>query len=137
LQNCPVFNDEAFKNVTDKEVRDDNVLYLEHGELMVFGKDRDKGFRLQRGTLEVVELDDSAGEEEILVHDETREDASVVFALSRLDEMTFPVPLGVFRAVERPTFEERLHAQVATAREKLGPGSIEALLKAADTWEVN
>ncbi|MFQ5892873.1 MAG: 2-oxoacid:ferredoxin oxidoreductase subunit beta [Nitrospinota bacterium] len=137
LQNCPVFNDGAFQQVTDKEIRDDNILYLEHGAPMVFGKDRNKGFHLREGVLEVVDLGDGVSEEDLLVHDETRVDSSVAFALSHLDEIRFPVPLGVFRAVERPTFEERLHAQVAIAREKIGPGSIEGLLKAADTWEVS
>jgi 2-oxoglutarate ferredoxin oxidoreductase subunit beta len=141
LQNCPVFYDGAFKKLTDKEVRDDNALYLEHGKPMVFGKDRDKGIRLKclkAGLLEVVELGDGVGEEDVLVHDETLEDPSIAFALSSFnDSGTFPVPLGVFRSVERTAFHERLHAQIAEAKEKIGPGSLEALLNAGDTWEVS
>ena len=137
LQNCPVFYDGAYQHVTDKEVRDDNVVYLEHGKPLVFGKNHDKGLRLVGASLEVVELGNGVSESDLLVHDETTDDATIAFALSRLDETKFPVPLGVFRTVERITFHERLHAQVAEAKEKIGTGSLEALLNAGDTWEVS
>jgi 2-oxoglutarate ferredoxin oxidoreductase subunit beta len=140
LQNCPVFYDGAFKKVTDKKVRDENTLYLEHGKPMVFGKDRDKGIMLKcmkAGLLEVAELGNGISEEDLLVHDETLEDPSIAFALSRFNDGAKPVPLGVFRAVEHETFHYRIHSQVATAREKIGPGSLEDLLKSGDTWEVD
>ncbi len=137
LQNCPVFYDGAFKKVADKKVREDNALYLEHGKPMIFGKNRDRGLRLRHCLLEMVKLGKRTSEEDILVHDETLEDTSRALTLSRLDETIFPVPLGVFRAVEHPTFQERLHGQIASATEKLGPGSIESLLRAGDTWEVS
>ncbi|MCH6567125.1 MAG: 2-oxoacid:ferredoxin oxidoreductase subunit beta [Nitrospinae bacterium] len=137
LQNCPVFYDGAYQHVTDKEVRDDNVVYLEHVKPLVFGKNHEKGLRLVGASIEVVELGNGVSESDLIVHDETTDDATIAFALSRLDETKFPVPLGVFRTVERITFHEQLHAQVAGAKEKIGPGSLEALLNAGDTWEVN
>jgi 2-oxoglutarate/2-oxoacid ferredoxin oxidoreductase subunit beta len=48
LQNCNIFNDGAWRDFTDRDVRDDRMLVLEHGKPMIFGKDRDKGIRLQR-----------------------------------------------------------------------------------------
>jgi 2-oxoglutarate ferredoxin oxidoreductase subunit beta len=137
LQNCPVFNDGVFEHLSDKEVRDENVLYLEHGKPMIFGKARDKGLRLKGTVPEVVRLGDGVSEEDLLVHDESLEDPTMAFMLSRLHEPAYPVPMGVLRAVERPTYDEMIHGQLARAKERLGEGSIEDLLLTKDTWQVS
>ena len=136
LQNCPVFNDGAFEHLTDKEVREENVLYLEHGKPMIFGKGRNRGLRLTGSTPEVVGLGDGVSEDDLLVHDEWREDPAIAFMLSRLEEPSYPVPLGVLRAVERPMYDRQVHQQLERAREKLGEGTLEALLHTHDAWEV-
>ena len=85
-QNCNIFNDGAFEDFTAKEVRADRMIFLEHGEPMIFGKERDKGIRLNGMRIEVVELGkDGITEADILVHDETREDPTIAFLLSRMD----------------------------------------------------
>ena len=105
-QNCNIFNDGAFEDATDKDVRADRMLYLEHGKPMIFGKDRDKGIRLNGLKPEVVELGkDGITEADILVHDETREDPTLAFLLSRMDYPEFPVPVGVFRAGPAPDLQ--------------------------------
>jgi 2-oxoglutarate ferredoxin oxidoreductase subunit beta len=132
-QNCNVFNDDAFKDFTDREVRDDMNLLLEHGKPLVFGKRRDKGIVMRSNRPEVVSLSD-VKPEEVAIHDE-HADPSWAF---RLAEVTAPVPLGVFRQAEGAgeSWEERLHGQVAAVRQKSGPGDLAKLLNAGDTWEV-
>jgi 2-oxoglutarate ferredoxin oxidoreductase subunit beta len=72
------------------------------------------------------------------VHDEHRRDPSLAFALSRLaDQPNVPTPVGVFRAVERPTYEGELQSQLVAAAERSGPGDLDALLRSAPTWDVN
>jgi 2-oxoglutarate ferredoxin oxidoreductase subunit beta len=136
LQNCPVFNDGAFEHLTDKEVRDENVMYLEHGKPMLFGKGRTRGLRLKGTVPEVVELGDGISEEDLLIHDEKRDDPAVAFMLSRLEEPAYPVPLGVLRAVDIPAYDELIHNQLARAKEKIGEGTLDSLLYTHDAWEV-
>ena len=99
-QNCIVFNDAVFEYATDKAVKTDNLLYLEHGKPLVFGKDRSKGIRLNGMDPEVVSLGNGVAMDDLLVHDETAEEPSLAYLLSRMTHPDFPEPVGVFRAVE-------------------------------------
>jgi 2-oxoglutarate ferredoxin oxidoreductase subunit beta len=135
-QNCNVFNDGAFMEFADKAVRADRTLHLEHGQPMVFGKERDKGIRLNGFEPEIVELGNGVSESDLWVHDETRQDPALAFMLSRLHWPDFPEPMGVIRAVERATYEVLVQEQVDAAREKQGEGDLEALLLEGDTWTV-
>jgi 2-oxoglutarate/2-oxoacid ferredoxin oxidoreductase subunit beta len=136
-QNCNIFNDGAFKEMTERTVRNDHQIELVHGEAMVFGKDRDRGIRFRDEGLEVVTLGEKGvTEADLLVHDETRERPSRAFQLSRMVAPEFPIPIGVFRAVERTTFEAEMHRQVEAARAAEGPGSLSELLNEGDVWEV-
>ena len=102
FQNCNIFNDGAFESFTDKPVRADRTLVLEHGKPMIFGKNKDKGLRLKGSVPEVVELGNGISEDDLLVHDEKVPMPTVAYMLAKLDESEFPVPVGVFRALERP-----------------------------------
>ncbi|MGD9762464.1 MAG: 2-oxoacid:ferredoxin oxidoreductase subunit beta [Candidatus Binatia bacterium] len=133
LQNCNIFNDGAWSPVSEKETKADNVVLLEHSKPLVFGKNRDKGIRLNGQRLEVVTLGGDITENDLLVHDE--QDAALAFLLSSMPA-EFPTPLGVFRAVQRPTYDQAIHAQIAQAREKQGEGDLNALFAQGDTWEV-
>jgi 2-oxoglutarate ferredoxin oxidoreductase subunit beta len=133
LQNCNIFNDGAWRSFTDREVRDDRMLVLEHGKPMIFGKQRDKGIRLNGLHPEVVELA-SVGEDELLVHDEAAEDPYLALILSRMFHPDFPVPVGVLRRIERPTHDQLLNDQVAEAVAKSGEGDLAALLNSGETW---
>jgi 2-oxoglutarate ferredoxin oxidoreductase subunit beta len=129
LQNCNIYNDGAFDFVReDKE----NRIYLRQGEEVRWG---DKGVRLSPdGSAEVV----AAADGPLLVHDATRKEPSVAFALSRLTWETIgAVPMGVFRSVVRPTYDGSVAEQIAAAKESRGEGDLEALLHAGDTWTIS
>ena len=131
LQNCNIFNDGAWRSFTDREVRDDRMLVLEHGKPMIFGKERDKGIRLRGLHPEVVELGNGVTEEDLLVHDETAEDPYLAFMLSRMWYPDFPVPVGVLRRVERPTHDQLMTEQITTARQQRGEGDLPGCSTAA------
>ena len=133
LQNCNVFNDGAFGDVTEKATKADHTLVLEHGKPLVFGKDHDKGIRLRDYQPEVVKLGDGVTESDLLVHDE--HNPALAYLIARLGPPDFPTPLGVFTAVERPCYDEAITAQVTAAKAK-GPADLGALLNRGETWVV-
>jgi 2-oxoglutarate ferredoxin oxidoreductase subunit beta len=136
-QNCNVYNDGAFDAVReDKE--NVNRIPLVHGERIRFGAEGERGV-VQRadGTLEIVEVAD-VGEDALLIHDETLDHPSLAFSLSRLAHTpTGPTPIGVFRDVTRPVYDELMAGQLERAVEERGAGDLEALLHAGDTWVVS
>jgi 2-oxoglutarate ferredoxin oxidoreductase subunit beta len=141
FQNCTVFNDGAFAEFAERDVRDERTVYLRHGEPLLFGKARDKAITLRRNAAglpqaevaPVAELDPG----EILVHDERDPGGALAFLLAQLDAPGFPVPLGVFRCVERPVYGEMLEGQIRDAVQARGRGDFFAHLHAGDTWEVS
>jgi 2-oxoglutarate/2-oxoacid ferredoxin oxidoreductase subunit beta len=136
-QNCNIFNDKAFEYFTERNVRTDRVLYLEHGKPMIFGKDGNRGIRMNGAHPEVVEIGtDGITLDHILVHDIYLKDPSVAFMLARMEYPDFPQPVGIFRAVERPTYEDMLTDQIEAAIAKQGPGSLEKLINSGDMWTV-
>jgi 2-oxoglutarate ferredoxin oxidoreductase subunit beta len=137
LQNCNIFNDGAWKDFTDREVREERMLVLEHGRPMVFGKNRDKGIRLNGLHPEVVTIgEDGVTEADLAVHDAHAEDPYLALILSRMFWPEFPVPVGVFRDVDRPTHSDLMEAQIEQARAKSGEGDLAKVLLAGETWTV-
>jgi len=138
LQNCNIFNDGAWRDFTDREVREDRMLFLEHGKPMIFGKDRDRGIRLKGLHPEVVQLGvDGITEADLLVHDEQSQEPYLALMLSRLFWPDFPVPVGVLRAVPRPTHDQLIEEQIATATAAAGEGDLEKALLSGETWTVD
>jgi 2-oxoglutarate ferredoxin oxidoreductase subunit beta len=135
-QNCNVFNDGAHMEFADKAVRPDRTLVLEHGKPMVFGKDRDKGIRMNGIRPEIVQLGNGVTEADLAVHDEATEDPTMHEILARMHWPEFPEIMGVIRAVERPTYDTLMTEQVAEVTQRMGPGDLAALLAEGDTWEV-
>ncbi len=136
-QNCNIFNDGAFAEFAAKEVRADRTILLEHGKPMIFGKEQNKGLRLNGMTFEVVTIgENGVTEADIMVHDETREDPSVAFLLSRMEGPAFPVPVGVIRAVQRPTYDQLMQQQLDEIARAEGPGDLRELFTEGDTWTV-
>jgi 2-oxoglutarate ferredoxin oxidoreductase subunit beta len=134
LQNCIIFNDKAYEKYTNKETRGDNTILLEHGKPLVFGNNRDKGIRLDGFRPQIVSLDDYS-ESELIVHDEKSKE--LAFILGHMnDSPDFPMPLGVFLDIERPTYEDELERHVALAIEKDGAGDLDSLLRNGSTWEI-
>jgi 2-oxoglutarate ferredoxin oxidoreductase subunit beta len=137
LQNCNIFNDGVWDTLTAREVRDDKVIALEHGEPLVFGKQRSKGIRLNGMQLEVVELGDGVSEDELLVHDEQHPNPAYAFLLAHMDRIPgMPSPIGVLRAIRAPRYEDLMAEQLVAAKRKQGEGKLEELLLTGDTWEV-
>jgi 2-oxoglutarate/2-oxoacid ferredoxin oxidoreductase subunit beta len=136
LQNCNIFNDGAYRDFTDREVREDRMLVLQHGQPMIFGKGRDRGIRLRGLQPEVVQLGDGVTESDLLVHDEAAPDPYLAFMLSRMWWPDFPVPVGVFRDVSRPTHDELLTAQIDKAIAQRGQGDLAELLRSGEAWTV-
>ena len=135
-QDCNVFNRGAFDYAIDKQVKDDNTLYLEHGKPLIFGKDRDKGIRLNGLDPEVVSLGKGVSEDDLLFHDEKTPEPSLAYLLSRMTHPQFPEPMGVFRCVDKPMYDVELNKQLDQAEEQFGEGDLEALFNSADTWVV-
>jgi 2-oxoglutarate ferredoxin oxidoreductase subunit beta len=135
-QNCKIFNDMVFEYATDKSVKLDNTLYLEHGKPLIFGKDRTKGIRLHGLDPEVVELGSGIAQDDLLIHDEKAEEPSLAYLLSRMVYPRFPECIGVFRAVERPTFDGMLNQQNDDLIKTKGRGKLEDLFASDDTWVV-
>ncbi len=137
-QNCNVFNDGAFDHITSKDKRADMLVHLRHGEPVRFGAEQELGVRLNEyGEAEVVDVA-KVGVDALLVHDETRHDPTVAFALSRLAETpTSPTPMGVLRSISRPTYEAEVQSQLGAAQETRGPGDLRKLIESAGVWDVS
>jgi 2-oxoglutarate/2-oxoacid ferredoxin oxidoreductase subunit beta len=134
-QNCNIFNDGAFATIKDNPA--EMQIRLVDGQPIRFGAEHERGVAMRSdGTLEMVDVAD-VGEDALLVHDPGREDPSVAFALSRLAHTpTGPTPVGLFRQVERPTYDALMAAQLDDAVERKGRGDLNSLLTGADTWSV-
>jgi 2-oxoglutarate ferredoxin oxidoreductase subunit beta len=134
LQNCNVYNDGAFDHVRDEKA---NRIVLRHGEPVRFGAEGERGVRLRSGgDVELVDVAD-VGEDALLVHDAHGEGVATAFALGRLGyPLPGPLPIGVFRDVVRPVYDELMTAQLEDARATRGEGDLDALLHAGDTWQI-
>lgn len=133
FQNCNIYNDGAFASFADKDVRQDRMVYLENGKPLRYGKHLEHGVRLNGFQPEVVESPMS--DDELLVHDTGREDIALPMILSGMDYPDFPVPLGVFRQVERETYDGLVQDQIDVSRLSPEP-DIEALIAGPETWNV-
>ena len=124
-QNCNIFNDGAFDVLKDRETRESAVIPLEHGQPVRFGE------LVVTRNLQVRPAAEVSAED-VLVHD-VETDVSVPFALSRLSDPTTlaTTPIGVFRDVTRPVYDDMLNAQVSD------DGDLDALLRGRDTWTVS
>ena len=135
-QNCNVFNDGAFFTWTEKETKDDNVLYLEDGKPMIFGKEKDKGLKLDGFTPVVVSLKDPRNSvNDLIVHNER--DTMLSFILARMSNIpTLPRPVGVVYAVERALYAAEVEKQIDQAVKNQGEGDLEKLLHHGETWTI-
>ncbi len=135
-QNCNIFNDGAFKGMTEREIRNDAQVEIAHGKPLVYGKNRDKGIRLADDRLETVALGGGLTEEDLLVHDESRVNPGLSFLVAQMEHPAFPIPIGVLRAVEKPTFDREMNDQIARAIATGGAGELESILNEGDVWDV-
>ena len=132
-QNCNVYNDGAFDYFAERSVRAEQSINLEHGRPLIFGKNRDKGIRLD-GLRPVI---CSADHPDLLIHDEKIPSNVLPYVLAHMSPAAgVPLPLGVLRAVDKPTYEERMAGQIEAARERQGDGDVAALLRGPETWTI-
>ena len=132
FQNCVIFNDSTWDPIYGKENRDDQMLFLETGKPLLFGKDKSKGIRLNGLTPEIV----PAGTEGILVHRPDHPSPLYSQMLASMGQPEFPTPMGVIRKTDKPTYEALVDAQMDAAAAKKGPGSWHELLHGDSTWTV-
>lgn len=138
-QNCNIFNDGAFFTFTDKDTKPNHALFVEHGEPLIFGAERDKGVRLDGARPEVVSLEGEYSADDLWIHDER--DLTKASILSRMydapdQDGALPRPFGVFYAALRPTYEQLLTAQVEGAVRDQGEGDLDALIAGQETWVI-
>ena len=132
-QNCNVFNDGAFFGYTDKATKSEQTLFLEHGQPLIFGVNKEKGIKLDGFKPIVVSLDEVT-EDELWVHDEKNRVKADL--LTRFFGEDLPRPFGVFYSEERTCYEDALQAQIDQAVERKGEGDLDTLLRGSNTWEI-
>jgi 2-oxoglutarate ferredoxin oxidoreductase subunit beta len=136
LQNCIIFNDKVHDQYTNRQLKEDTTIRVKHGDPMIFGKEKDKGLILNGARPKVVDLNrDNVPRESLITHDET--DDFVANMLGNLRHPDFPLPLGVIRKVELSTYDEKVHKQIQSLKEKKGEGDMDALLRTGDVWTVS
>jgi 2-oxoglutarate/2-oxoacid ferredoxin oxidoreductase subunit beta len=132
FQNCVIFNNKTFDSVYGRENKSEQLLFLEDGKPMIYGANSDKAIVLNGTEPKIIhtQLGDA------LVHHAQNENPGYAFALAQMSYPEYPTPVGVFRAVEKPTFEDNLHHQIKVAKDQKGEGQLEQLILGNDYWEV-
>lgn len=139
FQNCVIYNDGAFDLLSKKDTKDDNVLVLEHGKPMIFGKNKDKGIKMDGYKPAIVDLNAGGNSvNDLLVHDEFDESPIRAIFLAHLtDYPGFPTPVGVFRQIKKETYDAGIENQIAGVVKMKGEGDLDKILFNGNTWEVN
>jgi 2-oxoglutarate ferredoxin oxidoreductase subunit beta len=136
-QNCNIFNDGAYLPIVDRPVRAEGVVELVQGQPLKFGKEMNKGIRIHNNQPEVVTIGENGiTEKDLYFHDETLENPSISYMLSQMDFPKFPVPMGVLRNIQRPSYDAMVHEQNQQIIAEKGLGSLEKLIVGRDTWEI-
>ena len=137
LQNCVIFNDGTHDTVYTKEGRAKHAIYLEHGQPMLFGENKEFGLMQEGIGLKVVKIgENGVTEKDILVHDAHCQDNTLHLKLALMEGPDFPVALGVIRDVEAPTYDEAVNRQIEEVKEKKAYHNFTELLYTNDIWEV-
>jgi 2-oxoglutarate/2-oxoacid ferredoxin oxidoreductase subunit beta len=138
LQNCVIFNDKTWDPVYGRENRDNNLLHLEAGQPMVFGKEEKKGIVWNGSQPEIISLGDSAPEDKnVMIHTPDRPGSLYTAMLAEMTFPEFPTPIGVLRKVEKPTYDAQINQQVdAAIDQRDGKADLQELINGAHTWTV-
>ena len=139
FQNCVIYNDGAFDLFTKKDTKDDHVLMLEHGKPMIFGKNKDKGIKMDGYKPVIIDLNENGNSiNDVLVHDEFDESPLRAIFLAHLtDYEGLPTPVGVFRQIKKETYDSGIEEQIAGVKKIKGEGDLDKMLFNGNTWEVN
>lgn len=137
LQNCVIFNDKAFDMFSKKELREENCIYLRHGEPMLFGKNMDKGLVLDGLGLKVVKVGQGGVHvSEVLVHNAAQKEPGIHMMLVNMKAPEMPVALGVIRDVKDQTYDDCVRDQLIEVRAHSKIFNMDGLLNSGETWEV-
>jgi 2-oxoglutarate ferredoxin oxidoreductase subunit beta len=132
FQNCLIFNDGCFEDTVNKAVRDERTIDLRPGEPLIYGKDLDKGIRVDGWDPSIVAADEAD------TWDPCSTSSAPAFLMSQMDEdPAMPTPIGIFQSVDGPIYEDSLQAQIDEAIEDKGPGTLKSLIWSGATWTVD
>ena len=135
-QNCNIFNDGAFSELTDRETKHDTILKLNHNEPMVFGVDGSKVLKLEGSKFKVLELDKGFSVDDATVHNYN--DKNLAFLLSEMTmDSTLPTPIGVLYKEEKATYEDMMINQIDLAKDKIGDIDLQKIISGNNTWQVS
>ncbi len=139
MQNCVIFNNGAWTNIGAREVRDDQLITLEHGKPLLYGKSQNMGIHLNGLKPEIAKIGEQAvTEEDIMVHDQSNPDPAYAYMLTQLNFPNYPTPVGVFRSVEgRVPYNDLLTDQLKVSVQRRGKGRLQELLQGPSFWEVD
>jgi 2-oxoglutarate ferredoxin oxidoreductase subunit beta len=133
MQNCVIFADKVHEPYYGRTTKQDNLLYLEHGKPMRYGKELEKGLVMDGFKLAAK---DAPADAEVVVHDSQDSSGMLAFMLSRLAHPEAPVPVGVFRDVERPNYTDAVRAQMEATKAKSSAPDLGKLFNSGSTWTV-
>ena len=135
-QNCNIFNDGAFSELTEKETKAETQLVLEQGKPMIFGANNDKGLVLEGSNFKIVKLGKEYSADDILRHD--KEDKNLAMLLSEITyNPELPVPIGILYQESKPTYDEMMTNQIQEAKKSIGFGDLEKLFFGTNSWIVD
>ncbi len=138
LQNCIIFADKVHASITSRDFRDDYQLHLQHGQPMIFGKEKNKGIRINGTKLEVVTIGENGITlKDILVHDQYSVDPGIHLMLAKLSAPEFPVALGVIRSASFSTYDDQVVDQIKTAKANSRIQCVDDLLNSGDVFEID
>jgi len=132
-QNCLIFNKDEWNDFSNRKSREDHMLFVEHGQPMIFGVNKDKGVILRGLEPVIVDLGNGFKESDLLVHDAFSESTTLAYILSHLEQ---PSVMGILRDVERLSYADGVLGQVKEAQAKKGPGDLATLYRDSEVWEV-
>lgn len=136
LLNCVIFANQVHKDITGRDVRDDNQIFLEHGKPMIYGKNREKGLMMRCNTMEAVTIgENGVTVDDLIVHNAKDEDDTNHYRLVRMELPEFPVAMGVIRAIDSSVFESEMFKQVQHAKKETKIKTMDDLLHSGNVFE--
>lgn len=137
LQNCIIFADKTHEQITSRDLRDDHQVVLRQGEPMIFGKDKNKGIRLNGTKLEVVTIGENGiTEQDLLVHDQYEKDPGIHLMLAKMSLPEYPVAIGVIRAASFPTYDDLMEESLEIAKKNSKIKCVDDLLNSGEVFEI-
>ncbi|MBP7497456.1 MAG: 2-oxoacid:ferredoxin oxidoreductase subunit beta [Bacteroidales bacterium] len=137
LQNCIIFNPNIHSQVTAKEIKEDFQLNLRNGHPMLFGKNNEKGIRINGTKLEVVTIGEKGiTENDILIHDQYEKDPGIHLMLAKMEPPYYPMALGVIRSAMYPTYDDLIEEKISLGKKNSDMKTVDDLLNSGDVWEI-